>query len=144
MKATFNDKPVTNAINYGGEKELVAARSVVILDESKATPHLHEFIAVRWYRGHRQATTTWCSVWIYPPNGQHRSGSGRAAGQSLASSLEAALESAGVMLATPTPRSKKDLDGFLSFTDEPKRQAVLAALTIKPGKPAVAYERVEG
>ena len=43
-----------------------------------------------------------------------------------------------------SPRSKKDLDGFLSFADEPKRQAVLAALTIKPGKPAVAYERVDG
>lgn len=101
MKVTLDDNPVTNAINYGGEKELVAVRSVVVLDESKAAPHLHELITVRWYRGHRQAITTWCSVWVYPPNGQHRSGSGRAAGQSLASSLEAALESAGVVLVTP-------------------------------------------
>lgn len=101
MKATFNDKPVTNAINYGGEKELVAVMSVVVLDESRATPHLHELIAVRWYKARRPGSgSVWCSVWIYPTHAAHRSGSGRTTNLGIATPLEAALESAGVTLST--------------------------------------------
>lgn len=42
-----------------------------------------------------------------------------------------------------SPRSKRELDGFLGFAPENHRRAVLDALTVKPGAPYVTYERME-
>lgn len=39
-----------------------------------------------------------------------------------------------------SPRSKKDMDGFLAFASDFEKGFILDALTTKPGAPSVTYE----
>lgn len=100
MKATLTTQN-RNAENYGFNKEMIKALSVVALDNHGKPV---EVITARWYMGRSSsASTMLCSVWIHAP-GFHTSGSGKAGWYGYCKSSAAfadAITDAGIELSEP-------------------------------------------
>ena len=96
MKATFSGN-VTNARNYGGEKETTTQLKLVVRkDERLFVP-----VEARFYMGRSaSASTIYCSIWIN--SGEiHTSGTGKAGGYGYhkeSAAFAEAVKNAGVTL----------------------------------------------
>jgi len=105
-----------NARNYSGEKELVNRLQLVVFrpSEKKGTDDRHDQRFVRaidarfWMGRSSQASTVYCSVWIYQQTTgggfDYHGGTGSAGGfgyHKESAALDEALRSAGVTLSTP-------------------------------------------
>ena len=76
ITATFKSKSISNAKNFGHNKETVNTYDLVVIDEKQ----LRNIITVRFYMGRsRSASSVICSLWVNG-NGYHVSGSGSAGG----------------------------------------------------------------
>lgn len=77
MKAIFK-KPVSNAVNYSREKELVGAYTVI----GKINGEMHTIVTARAYMGRsRSGSTVYASIWVHGPSAETRtSGKGSAGG----------------------------------------------------------------
>ena len=98
MYAKLPAESVMNGRNYAGDKETVAASTVVAYRKG-------EFIrAIRavWYVGQsRTASTVYCSIWCHAPDGRGFAGHGYAGGYGYhkgSAALESAIRSAGISL----------------------------------------------
>jgi hypothetical protein len=102
---------ISNARNYGGEKELVDAKSIIVAAPDRG---LHEIVTARWYMGRsREASVAYCSVWVRRPEQRDRagnvtvpgawwSGTGTAGGYGYhkgSAALNGAIKSAGITLS---------------------------------------------
>lgn len=98
IKATLPKEDVSNAINYGGKKELTEAMSVVVYSKGK----LIEAVCARFYMGRSaSAMTGYCSVLVHG-NDRWTSGAGIAAGggyHKFSAALDEAIRSAGITLS---------------------------------------------
>lgn len=96
MKAIFNGKNESNAINYSGEKERVASYQVI----GKRNGKLASIVEARFYMGRsRSASTVYCALWVQGDN--YCSGRGTAAGYGYhkeSAALASAINSAGIEL----------------------------------------------
>jgi len=94
ITAKFDGKHASNAVNFGTEKELIQAYSLV-------SDTLDELITVRWYAGRsKYASVITCSLWISGDN--HCSGIGKAGGygyDKLSTSFSNACDSAGITIS---------------------------------------------
>ncbi len=91
---------VRNAVNMGGEKELVNAYSLIAT--TKSGPR--QIIVARWYMGRsNSASQVYCSVWLYGRE-YYASGRGVAGGggyDKQSAALASALSDAGIELFGP-------------------------------------------
>lgn len=96
MRAALPAEPVSNARNYGGEKERVSSYTVV----GKKGRELCALVEARFYMGRSSsASTVYCSLWV--SGEQYCSGTGKAGGYGYhkeSAALAAAIESAGIKL----------------------------------------------
>lgn len=98
MKAKiFESKAKNNAVNMSGARETVERLRAVIVHKGQVT----ELVDARLYMGRsRQASTVYCSVWIYGA-GLYLSGRGTAGGygyHKTSAALDSALAATGVEL----------------------------------------------
>ena len=97
MKAIIKNKEVSNGRNYGGEKELVSAYSII----GTIKGELREVVTVRAYMSRsRSASSVYASIWIHA-NGYHLAGHGSAGGYGYhkkSAALQSAINSAGIEL----------------------------------------------
>lgn len=93
MKAII-EKQVSNARNYGGEKEIVS--KYVVLDKTGK-----EFVDCRAYMGRsRNSSTVYSSIWVHG-NDIHTSGKGNATGYGYhkeSAAIASAISDAGITL----------------------------------------------
>jgi hypothetical protein len=96
MKAVFNGKNESNAINYGGEKERVSSYQVI----GKRNGTLSSIVEARFYMGRSSsASVVYCSLWVQGDN--YCSGTGKAGGYGYhkeSAALASAINSAGIAL----------------------------------------------
>lgn len=96
MRAALPAEAVSNAVNYGGEKERVSSYTVV----GKKGGELCAIVEARFYMGRSSsASTVYCSLWV---NGErYCSGTGKAGGYGYhkeSAALAQAITSAGILL----------------------------------------------
>lgn len=100
MKATIDQSEKRNAINYGGDKELIRSLNAVVSHKGK----LKEVVTLRFYMGRsRNAQTVYASVWV---SGKcfYASGTGKASGWGYckrSASASEAFKSAGITFDSP-------------------------------------------
>ena len=86
----------SNAKNLSGEKETI---NRIILIDKKTERHC---VDVRFYMsGSRNASTVYCSIWVYTKDGKTHAGHGKAGGYGYhkgSAALADAIESAGIEL----------------------------------------------
>ncbi len=96
MKAVFNGKNESNAINYSGKKERISSYVVV----GKRNGTLSSVVEARFYMGRSAgASVVYCSLWVQGDN--YCSGTGKAGGYGYhkeSAALAAAIKSAGITL----------------------------------------------
>jgi hypothetical protein len=96
MRATLPAETVSNARNYGGDKETVTRLCVV----GKKNGELCSIVEARFYMGRsRDASTVYCSLWV--SGEKWCSGSGKAGGYGYhkeSAALDAAIRSSGIFL----------------------------------------------
>ncbi len=96
MRATLPAETVSNARNYGGEKETVNTYCVI----GKKNGELCSIVEARFYMGRsRDASTVYCSLWV--SGAQYCSGTGTAGGYGYhkeSAALDAAIRSAGIFI----------------------------------------------
>lgn len=96
MKAAFDGKSPSNAVNYSGEKEKISSYTVV----GKRNGSLSAIVEARFYMGRsRSASVVYCSLWVQGEN--YCSGSGKAGGYGYhkeSAALQSAISSAGITL----------------------------------------------
>jgi len=96
MKAVFDGKNQSNAINYGGEKERISSYQVI----GKRNGALSSIVEARFYMGRSSgASIVYCSLWVQGDN--YCSGTGKAGGYGYhkeSAALASAINSAGVTL----------------------------------------------
>jgi hypothetical protein len=120
MKAKITKTDVTNAKNFGGEKETIGTLNVIGLKKGE----LKNIITVRWYTGRsKSASVVYCSLWAHG-DGVHISGRGAASGYGYhkeSAAFQAALESSGVELYVDEMdqygKDAKDNKGKRCFVD---------------------------
>lgn len=97
MKAIIKSKEVSNGRNYGGEKEMISAYSII----GTIKGDLKKIVTVRSYMGRsRNASTVYCSIWVHG-NGYYLAGHGSAGGYGYhkeSAALQGAINSAGIQL----------------------------------------------
>jgi hypothetical protein len=97
MRALIENKAVSNGRNYGGEKELICAYTVL----GKIDGEMREVVTARAYMGRsRSASTVYASIWIHA-NGYHLAGHGSAGGYGYhkeSAAFADAIRSAGIQL----------------------------------------------
>ena len=96
MKAVFNGKNESNAINYSGKKERISSYVVV----GKRNGTLSSVVEARFYMGRsRGASVVYCSLWVQGDN--YCSGTGKAGGYGYhkeSAALASAITNAGITL----------------------------------------------
>lgn len=96
MRATLPEVGLSNARNYGGEKETVSTYTVV----GKINGKLAVIVTARMYMGRsNSASTVYCSLWVN--FGNYTSGKGQAGGYGYhkeSAALQDAISSAGIKL----------------------------------------------
>lgn len=96
MRAALPSEAVSNAINYGGEKERVTSYTVV----GKLGGALRSVVEARFYMGRsRTASTVYCALWVHGES--YCSGRGTAGGWGYhkeSAALASAITSAGIKL----------------------------------------------
>jgi hypothetical protein len=96
MKAVFDGKNESNAINYGGKKERISSYQVI----GKRNGKLSSIVEARFYMGRSSgASVVYCSLWVQGDN--YCSGTGKAGGYGYhkeSAALASAISSAGVSL----------------------------------------------
>lgn len=96
MKAKLPAERVSNARNYGGEKETICTYQVI----GKLNGKLQSIAEARFYMGRSaSASTVYCALWVSGEN--YCSGSGRAGGYGYhkeSAAMNDAIRSAGIEL----------------------------------------------
>lgn len=96
MRATLPSGDVSNAVNYGGEKETVSTYQVV----GKKKGALCSIVEARFYMGRSaSASTVYCALWV--SGDTYCSGRGKAGGYGYhkeSAALAGAIRSAGIQL----------------------------------------------
>jgi hypothetical protein len=96
MKAFFNGKNESNAINYSGEKERISTYQVI----GKRNGKLSSIVEARFYMGRSSGSSVvYCSLWVQGDN--YCSGAGKAGGYGYhkeSAALASAISSAGLAL----------------------------------------------
>lgn len=99
------DESISNARNYGGEKELVHRLQAVAYDRTKQNYDGSRFytpLDARFWMGRsNNASVVYCSVWVRTKDGRHMSGKGTAGGygyHKVSAAFDAAARSAEIQL----------------------------------------------
>ena len=119
MNATLGNEN-SNAINYGGKKELIRTWNVIVSTDNG----LKNIITARCYMGRSaNASTVYASIWAHSAN-HETSGTGKASGYGYhkqSAAIDEAIRSAGITLS-------EDISGAGDSAIEGALEAIAQAL----------------
>lgn len=116
LKAKFTETNVMNGHNYGNEKELVGAYTVI----GKIGGEVREIVTARSYMGRsRSASVVYCSLWVSGAASLHVAAHGSAGGYGYhkeSAALQDAISSAGIELYGSTYSNHYNYDEKRAYT----------------------------